>query len=432
MRRRWSFGAGIAAAAIVGFAVRVAYVVCVDPEIRLFTDGGWYHRVANLLADGRGFAHPFVGDGRLPTADFPPVLPLLLALPSWLGLDSVRAHQLVLCGVGTGTVVVVGLLGRRLGGPSVGVVAAFLAALHPGLWQLDGSVMAETPYVLLVALALLAVFALLDAPSLSRWTAVGALCGLAVLTRSDGAVLAPLLMGGAGIALLRRGGRSAARAVLAGGAIATATALAVVAPWAVRNLVVMDAAVLGGNNGGGALAGANCRPAYEGPGLGLWHLGCVVEASDRDPVRLRDETARSAYLRGEGIQYARAHAREVPRVAGIRLLRLWGLYPTAVQLRYEASESRSFETVVVAHRLHLAAAALALAGVVLARRRRVVAWPLLVGALAVSISAVATYGNQRFRAAFEPSMAVLAAVALVAAVERLTSFRTSTGRTGRR
>jgi 4-amino-4-deoxy-L-arabinose transferase-like glycosyltransferase len=408
---------GIAAAAIVGLVVRVAYVLGVEPVVRRPSDGDWYHLVANGIADGRGYVHPYL-PGDVPTADFPPVLPLLLAPASWLGFDSVRAHQLVLCVVGTATVVAIGLLGRRLGGARVGVLAAALAAVYPPLWQLDGAVMAETPYLLVVVVLLMATLALSESPSVRRFAVVGALCGLVVLTRSDGAVLAPLLVVPAAVAVWRTPSRGGPRRALVGLGAAVGAALLVLTPWTVRTLVAMDALVLGGNNSGGALAGSYCDRTFSGAGVGLWDLACIAEANDRDPTE-RDETDRAAYLRGEAVDYARDHVDELPGVVAIRVARVWGLYPTEAQLRYEGSESRSYDVNVLAHRCFLVMAPLAVAGVVVARRRGVRVWPLLVGVAAVFATAAATYGNQRFRAVVEPSVVVFAAFALVAAADAL-------------
>ena len=49
-------------------------------------------------------------------------------------------------------------------------------------------------------------------------------------------------------------------------------------------------------------------------------------------------------------------------------------------------------------------------------RRR--SWPLLVPALIVTIASAATYGQTRFRVPAEPTLVVLAAVAIVAVVAR--------------
>src|SRR2546430_16307961 len=52
------------------------------------------------------------------------------------------------------------------------------------------------------------------------------------------------------------------------------------------------------------------------------------------------------------------------------------------------------------------------------RRRRRRSWPLLVPALVVTIASAATYGQTRFRVPAEPTLVVLAAVAIAAVVAR--------------
>jgi hypothetical protein len=58
-------------------------------------------------------------------------------------------------------------------------------------------------------------------------------------------------------------------------------------------------------------------------------------------------------------------------------------------------------------------------GSLLARKRRGLLWPLLVPAIAVTVGVAITYGQTRFRAAAEPTIVLLAGVALVAAWDRL-------------
>jgi 4-amino-4-deoxy-L-arabinose transferase-like glycosyltransferase len=60
----------------------------------------------------------------------------------------------------------------------------------------------------------------------------------------------------------------------------------------------------------------------------------------------------------------------------------------------------------------------AVAGAVLLLRRRARVWPLLSTAVVVVLTTALTYGQQRFRIADEPSLAVLAAVSVVAVVGR--------------
>ena len=51
-------------------------------------------------------------------------------------------------------------------------------------------------------------------------------------------------------------------------------------------------------------------------------------------------------------------------------------------------------------------------GIALLVRRRVAVWPLLSAAVAVTITTMLTYGQQRFRVAAEPALLVSAAVAI--------------------
>ena len=56
----------------------------------------------------------------------------MLAVPSLVGLDTILAHQLVGFLLGTGTVLVLGLAGRRIAGDRAGLVAAGVGGALPG------------------------------------------------------------------------------------------------------------------------------------------------------------------------------------------------------------------------------------------------------------------------------------------------------------
>src|SRR5207244_8269490 len=88
----------------------------------------------------------------------------------------------------------VGLIARRLGGPRAGLIAAGIAAVYPVLVAADGAMMSETLYGLLIAAALLTALRLLDRqPGPPLAAALGALIGLATLTRAEALLLLPLL-----------------------------------------------------------------------------------------------------------------------------------------------------------------------------------------------------------------------------------------------
>src|SRR5262249_7528826 len=84
----------IALAAIAGVALvlRIVFIVAVDPTVPALGDASAYRLLAEQLAHGQGYIRPF--DNLLlhvhrPTAEYPPLFPLLLALPVRVGVHSV-------------------------------------------------------------------------------------------------------------------------------------------------------------------------------------------------------------------------------------------------------------------------------------------------------------------------------------------------------
>ncbi len=388
---------------VVGaLVVRVLYTVIVARDVSGIGDYFFYHWSANDLANGRGFIDPFElrFHGRaLPTAGHPPLWPFLLAAFSKLGATSTLAHKLVGCAIGTGVAACVGLLGRRVGGPTVGLVAAALAAIYPVLVGADGSLMSESLYGLCVVLALLAAYRLLDRPGPLPALALGAAVGAAALTRGEGLLLLPLLV----LPMLRRGG-------LGRVALACAAAALVIAPWTVRNWIVFDQPVLISTNDSTVVAGANCHRTYTGSEIGGWQIECISAR------RERNEAKQAAIWRREGVDYAKDHATRLPLVAAVRVLRTWDLFqPRRSVVR---NEGRPVRVSQLGTAVFYLLAPFAIAGVVLLRRRREPLLILLAPLALVTVSSAIGWGASRFRHAAEPALVVLAAVALAALLER--------------
>lgn len=412
------FRLALLAVAAVALAVRVAFVLVVDPTVPEVGDASAYHLLADNLADGRGYIRPFdlVQDGRtLVTAEYPPLHPAVVAVADLLGVDSVEGQRIWLGAIGTGTVVLIGLLGRRVRGRAAGLVAAGLAAVYPMLFLSDATLMPETVFAFLVTLLLLLALHAADDPAWRRFAVLGAVIGLATLARSEALLFLPLLV-------LPLAGRR--RLPLA--AVGVTAALAVVLPWSVRNYVRFDAVVPVSNNLGSALDGANCERAYEGPQRGLWLFDCFGGFD----LRTQDETEAARFHRERGLRYARAHAGDLPAVAAVRWLRTFGVYDVRQQTFFESFEGRPFRWQQWGTRMWWALAVLAVAGAVVLRKERRRLWVLLSTVAVVSITTVLTYGNQRFRIAAEPAVLVLAAVAVVAAARPLGFGRGDAGRRG--
>lgn len=404
------FTLGLVAIAVAALAVRVAFAVVVDPQVPEVSDASAYHLLGRHLAEGRGYIRPFdltiLGEVR-PTAEYPPVLPALLAVANLLGIGSVDGQQLVLPVVGTATVVVVGLLGRRVAGPVAGLVAAAIAAAYPMLFQSDAILMPETPFALLVATSLLLAHQAAARPDLPRFALAGAVVGLAALTRAEGLLLAPLLL----VPVAARAGDVPARrrAGLALAGLAAATL--VVAPWTIRNAVRFDGALVPvSNNLGTALDGANCDQTWSSSQTGLWLYECFGGFD----LTEQDEAEAAAFHRDRGLRYVRDNLGRLPVVLAVREARTFGVHDVDQQILIESFEGRTERWQRIGTASWWALAPLAVAGAVVLVRRGVPVWPLLAPYVLVVATTAVTYGNQRFRVAAEPATVVLAAVALTA------------------
>jgi 4-amino-4-deoxy-L-arabinose transferase-like glycosyltransferase len=432
--RRFSFALG--AIAFVALVIRIAFVVVVAPKVPALGDASAYHLLAARLAHGGGYIRPFddlLLHLRRPTAEYPPLFPVLLSLPARLGAHSVEQQRIFLSFVGAGTVALVGLLGRRVASDAVGLGAAALAALYPMLFLSEATLMAESLYVALVTLLLLCAYRAYDDPKPVRFVALGAVIGLATLTRAEGILLGVIVV--VPLGLMLRSLSSPAR--IARVAIALGVAVAVIAPWTIRNAVRFHTFVPVSNNVATLVDGANCDATYSGSQLGLWRetfsqfgdrartlpqAEACFEGFDIGDPHFDESKAASADTRA-GISYARHHLGSLPKVAAVRVLRTWGVYAPSQQVSFESLEGRPRAWQLRGTFMYWVLAPLAIAGAVLLRRRRRLLWPLVATAVTVTITAASTYGQQRFRIAAEPAILVLAAVTLVQISGSLTRRR---------
>jgi 4-amino-4-deoxy-L-arabinose transferase-like glycosyltransferase len=397
----------LAAIVAAGLGVRLVYALVVMHGVAVGGDGLEFHLLGNQLAAGDGYVQPLiVAPGHVPTADKPPLYPLLLAGPSLFGWKSLVAHRVLSCLMGAALVAGVGLLGRRVAGDRAGLIAAALAALYPALVVLDGSLRSESLYAPLVAFALLAAYRLVDRPSAGRAAVLGALVGAAALTRSEAVLLGVLLL--APVAMrLPRGTRLRLVAVTA------AVAVLVIAPWPARNWSEFGRPLLS-TNPGSLVYGANCHSAYYSGLIGTWPCYPRLTVAPG-----RDEADVSARLRRDGVRYAREHAGRLPAVVAVRLLRTFDLWSPGPATRLEAQIGDRDLTVhragVVAYYLLLP---LAIAGALLLRRRGQPLGFLLAPVALVVVVAALGYGTPRFRVPAEIPLAVLASVALATVAGR--------------
>jgi 4-amino-4-deoxy-L-arabinose transferase-like glycosyltransferase len=262
----------------LALALRLAWVLSVDTQPAV-SDPQLYHVLATNLAEGRGYVmlraegdHFLAGEDGQPTAWAPPGYPAALAAVYKLfgaDADGAKVFNAV---AGALAVAFTYGVGRLAFGHRVGVLGALLFAFFPGHVVWSSSVLSESLFSLLFVAALWALLALrppmehAQRPLWARWPSTfggaalfGVLVAMATLTRGQGAVLLP-----AGIVFwLWRDGRGAA---LRQGLVALAVVAALMTPWFVRNLLVMDAPIPVSSNVGIVLRSGH-HPDSEGHGF---------------------------------------------------------------------------------------------------------------------------------------------------------------------
>jgi len=405
--REHGFAVGLGGVVLAALVLRVGYVMeFTRHENGKLYDSFWYGVTANELSQGHFFEAPFANS---PTAAHPPLTSLLIGGASFIvGRHSgTTVQRLTMAVLGTAVVLFVGLLGRAVAGPWVGLTAAGLAAVAPNFWMPSGILMSETPAMLLMALILLAVVRVLRHPTVPSALLLGAACGAEALVRAELVLFVPLLLVPA--VLLARPLPFRRRCLLL--TVGIVASVAVMAPWVGRNLVTFQDPTYLSTGDGLALLGANCPQTYQGPSLGSWALGCAasITGNEESVVSARDQHA--------AVEYIEHHTGRIPLVVVARVGRLWDLYEPIQMADADVNEGRPVPASLAGLGFYYALLPLGVAGIVILRRRRISQWFLLVPAGVVTLVSALAYGLVRFRAPFEVCLVVLASPPLVVAAQ---------------
>ncbi|HXA33548.1 MAG TPA: glycosyltransferase family 39 protein [Acidimicrobiales bacterium] len=396
-----------------GLALRVIVVVISRNEA-VGGDGFAYGYTANRNVTGHWFVNIF---NQRPDAIHPPVWTLILTVWAELGQHSVFRQQLLCCVIGTCTVALVGLAGRRIAGDRVGLVAAAIAAVYAGLWLYERALLSETVLLPLIAVMVILVYSFRDHPSIGRAALLGAMCGLLAMTRSEEILIFPLLA----VPLILTARRVNWRARISWLVISTLLVAVVIAPWTIYNLGRFQRPIFLSTNGGGAVATANCDGTYFGSHIGWYDILCGPYPQPSDP-----SVANSADLR-YGIHNAEHHLSRLPLVVFAREGRAFGYWnpfqQTYLDNRWQTvAPIFGTKTSVWVYDLRLVSYWIllipAIAGCVVLRRRRIPLYPLLSFVLTVAITVAIAYGETRYRAAAEVPLVILAAVGIEAVLPR--------------
>jgi dolichyl-phosphate-mannose-protein mannosyltransferase len=317
-------------------------------------------------------------------ADWSPVAPFLYAtvyrLNGGVNEELGRATVAVL---GALMVLLVYLLGRRLGGPGVGLLAALGAAIYPTFIDNSEQILSEPIAAFTLTAAVLGFLWASDRDRpMWAWLVPGAMLGATALARPEYLPFVAVL---GVVALVRVGARRGYRIGFASAALFVAAFCAVLAPWALRNYLVLDRFVPVTTGGGKALFVATYLP---GKGRQLPVKRALIErftgkerATDREVAdtemkNLLDRVAkkypdmeRDAALARIGRENFRKYFSERP-AAYLRMIatKMWNVWRRGSGPTMRGSGWIAF---------HYAVLALALTGIgVLAFRRRFEAIPL--------------------------------------------------------
>ena len=247
----------LAAILVLGFGLRAYRVV--EPLPVPGDDAHAYYALSKSLYSEGSFGGPSFKD----PSDWSPGAPLLYAASFYATAGAregtARIVELLL---GLATIVVAYLLGRRISCQPAGLLAAFAVAVYPPFIHSVGALYSEPPAMFTLPAAVLAFLWAgdgLDARSSpARWLLPGFLFGLTAMFRPE-----YLLVGFAFalLALIRVWRARAWRPSLAAAALLLVALLLPIAPWAIRNQVVLHRTVPISTGGGKALYVGTFLPA---------------------------------------------------------------------------------------------------------------------------------------------------------------------------
>ena len=231
-RTRAALAALLALAA--GLRIACVFAIDVDPRRDFHLDMTWYDLAALRLTQG---ALLRASDGT-PTAFWPPGYPLLLAATYSVFGPHLLAAKLLNVALSVATCAFVFALGTRLFGARVGLCAAAILALLPDSIWYTPLLLSEVTFSTMLA-ALLWLFAVWSERGVegARWILFGAGVGAAALVRGTASLFLAVPFAAWWIAE-RRLAPALRRTLLAAVGMA-----ALIAPWTLRNALVMHAPI---------------------------------------------------------------------------------------------------------------------------------------------------------------------------------------------
>lgn len=285
VRRRWvsrlaarrAWLVDLSVVTVLSVLVRLPWLLIVHPVP--VSDTRFYYFSATSIAEGHGYQ--ILGH---PTAFFPVGWPAFLGGLFYFSGPSMLVIEVLNLVLWALVAVLAYALGRRLCDRATGVVAGVLVAVSPTMAVFVMRAYSEALFIpLLLGVCLLLTWRR-ETPSLRIAALAGALLGASILVRSTAEALIlilPLWL------LWRRPRRESWRAALVLGV----SSCLVLAPWLVRNMVVMHTTSLSTNGGVTLWLGAN--PRADGGWVSYGKNNWAISSAAAE-VKQNDELTREA------------------------------------------------------------------------------------------------------------------------------------------
>ena len=383
---------------LVAFALRLGVTVATQglgspPDPGANPDQVEYEELAYRMSVGEGFSW---SSGE-PTASRPPGASWMLVPVYALFGRSYAAGRLWFCAISALTCLATAWLARMCFGPRVALVAAGWLAVYPGHFYYAMHFLSEVPFGLWLALGAAFTVRSLKRPSLVSDLLAGASWGCAILTRPQLLPLVPLAFTAVLVAT-----RSKRRGYLARLSVQALVLGLVLAPWVVRNAIVVGKPTVTTILGGYGFWIGNNEVVLHDP---RWRGTCapIVQLIDAAHPLKGTEIEREALAWQYGKAFVSSHLSDMP---GLVTMKLWRFLSPFADTPNRA--------VFWAFALGWGGTVLFLvAGLWLTTRTHPVETAVLAAPLVVMLLiTVAFYGLDRYRDALAPVFVIPAAYAL--------------------
>jgi 4-amino-4-deoxy-L-arabinose transferase-like glycosyltransferase len=407
MRGRWHLW--LALVSLAGALPGVIWVLTHKLHASPQGDALNFYWVARLIVTrGQWFVSPLqflFHNNVTPSAQHPPLWSLVLAFFYVIGIHSYPAQLIATCFVGAGAVFLTGLAANEVGGRRAGMVAAIIAAAYPNYWINYSLGLSETLVLALVATVILVSVRVWRSPSTRGVALLCALVALLALTRAEQVLLFATLVLPLVVVMKGVDRRAKIRFL----AVGVGVAVLLIGPWVGFNLSRFTKTTTFSTDLGTTLQMGNCHYSYYGGYMGAGDFRCLPFVKPGPG----DESVHDAAYRSAAEHFMRKHFDRVPLVMLKRVGREFGLYSPRGQLLIETSVNyRPIWPAQVGLLVYYLLAAGGVWGAVLLRRRMFTLVPFAGILVAIVLTAMATFGQTRYRVPVDVVLVILSSVSV--------------------